>query len=423
MLPIELYTDQIPTLYAQFAAEIGDNHWRRRTILLDREIHGNRFLGKYLRAENSIAYELDALRIHVDKFGPTGMPAIGKDCYAAARLAAQTISIVATLPPKVAEQFRRRVRGAFQNPDDMRGLQFELAVATHFIRRGRRVTWPELDGTGTYDMYVNGLGRNGLAVECKAISEDKGRRVPKRAALEFYSLLKPLVAPLSSGLNTGLVGVLTVPSRLPTNYRERLQLAKQFARHIMANSSAILPDGSHVTVKQFGMAQLGHLPSMDQRAARDAIDTVTGTANRESMIIGSNSGGALVLTVQSASDDLLMKTMFDTLSDAAKRQLPHANAGILLAGFAGLSHEQLVSIAGQDIGQSQNPTNLRVHASKFLSGQNRDHVVGVGFLTASDVARERNGIIDSGGAAYYFAKRESAFWSDDFSGMFGELDD
>ncbi|MFZ3286395.1 MAG: hypothetical protein WA191_06055 [Telluria sp.] len=421
MLQTEIYTNQIPTLYAQFAVEIGDSHWRRRTMLLDREIKGNRFLREYLHAENSIAYELEALREHIAKFGPTGLPAIGLSCYGAARFAAQTISIITNLPPKVAAQFRRRVQGAFQNPDDMRGLQVELAIATHFVRQGRRVTWPELDGTGTYDMYVNGLGPNGLAIECKAISEDKGRRVHKRDALEFHALLEPLLVPITTGLSTGLVGVLTVPARLPTNCKDRVQLAKQFAQHILGNRSTTLSDGSRIAVKQFDMSEFGYLPSINKRAARSAIDTVTGTANRESMTIGTNAGGALVLTVQSASDDLLMKTTFDTLSDAARRQLPHTHAGILLAGFAGLSHDQLASIAGQDFDQSQNPTNLRVHASKFLGGQNRDHVVGVGFLTASDFSRERNGIIDSAGAAYYFGRRESPFWSDDYSGMFGEI--
>jgi hypothetical protein len=420
MLQTDLYTNQIPDLYKQFAAEIGDSYWRRRRILLDREIQGNRFLREYLHAENSIAYQLEALREHIEKFGSTGLPAIGLSCYSAARFAAQTISIVSTLSPKVAGQFRRRIQGAFQNPDDMRGLQVELAIATHFVRRGRRVTWPELDGTGTYDMHVHGLGPKGLAIECKAISQDKGRRVHKREALEFYSLLKPLVAPIATGLNIGLAGGLTVPSRLPTKYKDRVQLAKQFAQHILANSPSTLPDGSRITVKQFDMSEFGHLPSMDKRAARSAIDTVTGTANRESMIIGSSAGGALVLTVQSASEDLLMKTTFATLSDAARRQLPQTQAGVVLAGFAELNHDQLVSIANQDFDQNQSPTSLRIHASNFLNGQGRDHVVGVGFLTAGDLAREEKGTIGSSGAAYYFSKRESPFWLDDYSGMFGE---
>jgi hypothetical protein len=74
------------------------------------------------------------------------------------------------------------------------------------------------------------------------------------------------------------------------------------------------------------------------------FDDVTGTRNRETMVMGSPIGGAVVFTIQSAQDDDWKKATFDTLSDAAKRQLSGTRAGFLLASLDSLDAEQLRSI-------------------------------------------------------------------------------
>lgn len=154
------------------------------------------------------------------------------------------------------------------------------------------------------------------------------------------------------------------------------------------------------------------------RDVRFVIDDVTGTQNREAVVIGSRAGGALALAVQSAEDDTLMSSIFDTLSDSASRQFSCERGGMFFVGFQGIASEQLLSIAGQDQDSAQAPTALRLHVSKFLSSRNRHHIVGVGFLSESGVRPSVDGLVDSGGTAYYFPKRESPHWSEDFSGLF-----
>lgn len=80
--------------------------------------------------------------------------------------------------------------------------------------------------------------------------------------------------------------------------------------------------------------------------------------------------------------------------------------------------DQLLSVAQQDQDASQSPTALRIAVSRFLSGEGRDHVVGVGFLSESGLQPLGVGLVESGGTAYYFPKRESPKWSDDFGGLF-----
>ncbi len=174
-----------------------------------------------------------------------------------------------------------------------------------------------------------------------------------------------------------------------------------------------------IRANNFDPMRLGDIPSAkNPREVRAVLDDVSSSYNREVMVIGTHVGGALALTLQSAKNDSLMRSVFDTLSDSAKRQLSGERPAIFLAGFDGINGDQLISIASQDYDSEQKPTSLRIAVDKFLSGEGRDHVVGVGFLSRSGVMPTQAGITDTGGSIYYFPKPESPLWNNSFSGMF-----
>ena len=62
----DIYTADIPRIYAEFAGVIGDERWRRRVVKCTLAIKGNSFLREYLRRENLIAFELEKLRKSVE---------------------------------------------------------------------------------------------------------------------------------------------------------------------------------------------------------------------------------------------------------------------------------------------------------------------------------------------------------------------
>ncbi len=419
MLALDVHTYLIPDIFRRFADVIGEQHWRNRVQQCKQAMRGNVFLREHLMRENDMAFQLDRLSELAQRFGRIPLAeAENPALYPAGSLAAQALSIMNTVTTKEAERFRRRIHGAFKNPADMRGLRLELTAATHFARRGRRISWPETNGAGNFDLLVEGDGYEPLEVECKSIGEDKGRRIHRPEVLDFAALLKPHLRSTIAGLETGLSVVLTVPDKLPTAYKERVELAKSLGQATFVGSDCYLADGSAVRIAEFDANQLGDAPLLDHRELRSAVDSISGTDNCSVVLIGTQAGGALALTIQSQRDDVLMTSVFGTLSDAAKRQLTGSRAGMLFTGFDGLNGEQLLSVAAQDQDSSQHPTALRVAASKFLSSNTRDHLVGVGFVSRSALRPIKSGLIESGGTAYYFPKRESSFWSDGFSGMF-----
>ncbi|HWS67212.1 MAG TPA: hypothetical protein VN325_30965, partial [Steroidobacteraceae bacterium] len=183
----ELHTHEAPDVYRRFAAVVGEQHWQRRVSQIKADIKANPFLSEYLLAENGIAFTLDRAGELFARYG--GFPDTSPQTqalYPALAFAGQVLSMMVD---GTRDQLRGRVVGALKNPDDMRGFRLELGVATHFVRRGHKIEWPETVGSDTFDLLVPSLGRNGLEIECKSISEVKGRPVHRRDALEFFRLL------------------------------------------------------------------------------------------------------------------------------------------------------------------------------------------------------------------------------------------
>jgi hypothetical protein len=155
------------------------------------------------------------------------------------------------------------------------------------------------------------------------------------------------------------------------------------------------------------------------RELRETIDGVTATRNCQAVLVGTDKGGALALAIQSARDDLLLKTTFDTLSDAASRQLTGTRAGMLVAAFDGLGGEELHEVASDDQVAENPPSALQLGASRYLGASSRDHVVGLAFFSRSGIQPVEDGLVDAtSGTAYYFPKRESSFWNERYSGLF-----
>lgn len=333
--------------------------------------------------------------------------------------AAQALSIIDMSKPNQARQLVRRIHGALKNPDDMRALQLELATATHFTRRGYSVDWPEMDGTGCIDLVIDDLSASALEVECKSISEDKGRKIHKREAIDFYHLLAPKLNSMGNSLRVGLAAVLTVNGRFPTSFKDRQQIAHAVSKNLLNGRSVTELSGASLRVSEFDPSLLGAIGSEGVPIiTRAAVDQITQTNDREAIIAGRKSGGAIVFVVQSSDDDTLLPSIFDTIAKSANKQLSKNRAGMFLVGLHGIKDESLVAIAEQDSDQNQPPTALRQHVSNFLSGQSRDHVVGVGFFSKSELKPDNAGHVVSSGSAYMFAKQESPFWNDDFLGLF-----
>jgi hypothetical protein len=414
MLITNIKPEDAPNIYEEFAAEIGDTHWRRRVHLCRQDIKGNGLLDELIREENQIAFQLDKLAHFKEKYGRIPKY-FDEDVLPALGYAAQILSIM-NITPSARENLRRRVHGAFKNPEDLRGLRLEITAASHFSRSGKRVTFPEFTGEGTFDLLVEDFHGTALEVECKSISEDKGRKIHYREALDFFALIRNNKS--INNLDFGLSVAITIPDRLPSRHDGRMKLAKEVCSHASHLKSCILPSGEKLNIRKFEFSELtGSKPNAKKQELRKLIDRTTGTHNCHGVLYQTKSGGALVLAIQSERDNTMVKAIFKTLSDASGRQLTGNRAGLLIAGV-GISHNQLESLAQEDVDRTEKNTALSNAAHRFLSSGERDHIVGLSFLSQTRVVQNNLGGYSSGGSSYCFLNPLSNFWSNNFKNIF-----
>lgn len=424
MLALELETRDIPHIYERFAREIGESAWKGRVAALKREIKGNPFLKRLHEPESAIAFQLEQLReLHERHRGQPVQAHNDHSVFPAAALAAQVLSFVDSCSDKVlAERFKARVRAAIRNnPADVRGLRLELMTATHFLRAGRKVSWPEMaarEGAAeerVFDLLVEDLGPQGLEIECKSFSEGKGRRIPRRQALEFFWLLRSRHWKELSKIPDGVVAVLTLEAGLPPSHAARVELGQLVASRMPVGQGGDDVPGAKVRITQFDPERIpgGATP-------RDILDNLTGTTNKEAVMMETSVGGVVVAVLESEQDDTVMDGVVKTLKTSASGQFSGTRSAMMVAGLDGITPEQLLDIARQERDPEAFPTALRLHASRFLSAEGRDHVVGVAFLSSSALRPAVDNVVDSGGSAYFFPNRDSPHWSEDFSGRFGQ---
>ena len=366
----QLSTAEIPYVYCEFAELIGAEHWHKRVKKIKDEIRGFPFLKEHLTDENEIVFQLDGLRTLQQRYGVWGRwHELGEQFYAAAALAAQVVSISKRLDASMRNALVRRVHGALKNPDDMRGMRLELSIATHFARSCQEIVWPEMEAKSeTFDLLLPGMGQEGLEIECKSISRDKGSVITTREALVFFHHVSRQLQPMIKTLRAGIGIAVTVPDRLPAAHHDLASLAVDVAWQVRAAQSTVLPSGAQIRLVDFDASRLADLKDgMLESTARSVMEDVTGTTNRHAMAIGGNTGGSFVVAVQSSRDDTLFQATFNVLGDAARRQLTGRRAGVLIAGLHGLGPDQLMSVAGQDHTPGEPPTALAWNVSDFLS--------------------------------------------------------
>jgi len=407
-------TAHVPAVYRRLATAIGPEHWQGAVARQEAAIRSNLFLRDYLRSEYAIAYQLEKLRFLVAAHGDVPPQACNdQSIFTALGFTAQVLGVLNRCTNKQARTFVRRVRTAFSSAENMHGLRLELQAATHFTRRGKHVSWHRANNAGTFDLLIDDLGPSGLEVECKSISDDKGRRIHRLDALNFWGEVWKDVSTVAQHLRTGMAVVLTVPFRLPPDPEQRAALAREVVSQVVAGTSGSLSGGVDLRVQNFDPGEVQAAMACDRQAMREAIDGATGTTNREAALYGTPGGGMLAFVMQSAVEDDVLDQVFATLNDSASRQFTGKRGALFWVALQGLDAKQLMSVHEQDSDSGRQPTGLRLSVSNFLTNA-PVHIVGVVFGSRSGLHPTVDGSTDMGGMTNFFLKKESPYWHQSF---------
>src|SRR5690606_20038555 len=176
--------------------------------------------------------------------------------------------------------------------------------------------------------------------------------------------------------------ILTIPDRLPSDKKSRVELIDRVSRQVIVGRSGDLTDGSSIRLEGVDQKSIERLFNNEEGSRRETIDKLTSTQNQEVVIFGRDGKSCIVFVTQSMKRNSTVKNTFDTLDDAAKRQLSKKRPGILCACFHGLDSNELQALAGAESNgnDGKTPSPLQLASTKFLNKKSRSHVVNISFL-------------------------------------------
>ncbi|KGX30401.1 hypothetical protein [Burkholderia pseudomallei] len=429
MIATEVRLADSDRIYARFSELIGRDSWKRRVDQIRTHTKPGGFLRQYLAAKYERAVKLETCSALIEQHGSLSeYHVVNIGLQSAVAFMARILSLIEGCPDSLRRGFISRVQNALKNADAMSALDLEMGVAANFVSKGFRVRWPELEegnaeNTGRiFDLFVENAAESGVEIECKAITEDKGRKIRGETARQFYEFLLDETKPMVEDLRIGRAVVVTVPDRFDEILRTRdrqIELARYVGTKLREESSTTSINGVNVQVTDFDPAQLANLNlGRDLSSARAIVDRITGTRNRNVMVLG-NSDGAIVIALQSLQGDRFAQKVYETAREAITKQFTGTRPGILVLGIE-VSEPAMRRVFEQDADRNQNPTVLQAIADRIYDSENRNHVAGIGFLSQSATMDRRMDGETIGSVFYYFSNKNCSFRIPEFSSMFGQ---
>jgi hypothetical protein len=341
-------------------ALLGTDRWRRRMQQLiggaTRSPYQAKIVEDYHWVEVELALQLDSFR----QRGHISMGDVSLRTAAALDFACGAVN----LQQKLNERGRRILLGRLRDGlnNGFAGLFLEIDTAVQLVEGGYQVRYPDFNGSGGHDL--DAIRDNvSIAIECKSISTDAGRKIHRRDFYRFMDLLQPGGTPPTS-VTSSVAVVVTMTDRFPADRPGQDQIASHVRELFQAGPDTCRSgDGYSVNTERFDSVDLTTATS-NLKAA-----TLRGRWGENSHIAGVNIEGMWnLVVVRSTREDDSSREALAARRKAAK-QLPIHRPGIIA-----LQYEE---ITVQDLRKPAFRRRLAILDAAIYRDERAAHVVGV----------------------------------------------
>ncbi len=422
MIATSLNLPDFKVSFLRFVGLIDARSWRTRAVQIRQVISGNVYAEEYLTEDNELCLALNELTDIWDRFGLFPLTLKRKHhLFFAMAFIAQTVSLIDAVSEKEGRQLANRITGAIKNnPEDIRALQLELATATHFLLSGYNVSFPDATGSERFDLLVKGAGELDVEVECKFITRDKGKKVHRKDLHEFHQMVVPHVDAHLGTSSSNVIVEIVVADRFPTSLGDKRRLSEKVRDSLINGSTESSDDIAEVSIRNHPLDEIS-VSKFDKEKNRDLVDKLTGTTNQNILISENKHGRKTILVVRSNQNDTVLDSIYETLSEASKKQLTGKRPALLVARLHSIGIDGLVRVASQQDEQTSMPNTLQFIATKLLKQKHHEHLVSVCFMSESEIGPRDAGKTPSHGAIYHFKNETSPLWGRGYNFNFSPI--
>lgn len=374
-LSVEAYSQDIPRIIRQLFEIVAWDQWRRRIRELEAREQQIPELAEYFDDKYPIERALGRARAFHKRFGhyPHLTDTTGPQLYELYAFASMLTRVHARLSPAGKSRLAGVLKSGLKTEPGLAPVALEMSSAAHFLRAGYDVDFADLEGREQFDILASKEGLE-LEVDCKTVSGDVGRAIPRRLALELFHRIRTALRRLDNQLTGGRAIRLMIPDVLTGNESTMEKLAALVIEAIQAGESRSVAGLADVSVAAFQPddAWMGRAPTNDELVA--TAKRVLGDPNLHGMsLYHPNRGAAVIMAIESRKPDRVLRQIYKPLRDSAERQFGKNRPALLTVRLTDLSADDLRGLSSGQYG-------LARIAHRLFRGERRQHLFGVAYV-------------------------------------------
>jgi hypothetical protein len=390
---IELNDYEVPSLLNRLIAITGREPWERKFAALRKQLNENGFLRDYQIERHGLELTLRDLLSEQERTGVFPLAVRDRLQYRLYAFSASVVRIYDKLSPAGRMRLRGMLMDGLKPDNNLLSLQHEITTAVHLVSLGFDVVFHDIES----DSGFNFIGRRDgleLEVECKMFTGDLGRQIHKRKVLVLHHHLSGPINRVYQSAQTGILIRVTIPDRLTCQPDQLEGISGTVQRGIVSGTAVTKSPACEVEVLDFPIGTSPFAVDDPSEVSKDAVDSFTkakvGRSNQNLMILFSPRRRAVIVLIESAKPDEVLKGICRQLREASKGQFTKTRPGHLAVQFQDLTAEQMAGLARDGASGDGKPIGLQAMTTALLKSANRSHIHSVAYRSHGTMLRPQD---------------------------------
>lgn len=378
---------EIPGQMARLVAITGWKPWERRLVWLQEQVRANPTMPHFVIERFGLELAFEQVRRHQKQSGRYPWPPETAEQQRLYSFLAMITRCHHRLSPAGKTRLKGMLQDGLKSDYGIAPLAFEMKVVAHLMTRGFDVIFHDMEEGGGFDYLVMNDDVE-MEVECKFVSGDIGRQIHLKKMHQLGTVLLPEMGNLLDQGCGGRLIRISIPGRLSGNDKQHHEIRHLMSQAISDQKSIARLNAYEVMISEFSVANspFSQLPPNDISSdhIQRFLSEEFGIKNKNVLVHFRPKKGVVLVVVESAKKDAVLKGIHHQLKDAARDQLSGNRPGILCCELADLTEDQLRGLWNdQDEG-----TGLQFMVSGLIARRPQIHTVA--FTTPGTVRIQKS---------------------------------